>query len=98
MKLSTISVVAAAGVANAAPKILSRADSVQGFDISNYQSDVDFQGAYDSGARFVIIKVRRLRPLSININKLTQPTRPPNQPPTATPASPPTMKEPLMPV
>lgn len=57
MKLSTISLVAAAGAAQAAPKLLSRADGVVGFDISNYQSDVDFQGAYDSGARFVIIKV-----------------------------------------
>jgi GH25 family lysozyme M1 (1,4-beta-N-acetylmuramidase) len=33
--------------------------AVQGFDISHYQSSVDFQGAYDSGARFVIIKVIR---------------------------------------
>ena len=29
---------------------------VQGFDISHYQGNVDFQGAYNSGARFVIIK------------------------------------------
>lgn len=57
MKLSTVSVAAAAGVAQAAPQILSRASGVDGFDISNYQSDVDYQGAYDSGARFVIIKV-----------------------------------------
>lgn len=33
------------------------ADSVQGFDISNYQPNVDFKAAYSSGARFVIIKV-----------------------------------------
>lgn len=32
--------------------------TVQGFDISNYQSSVDFSAAYASGARFVIIKVR----------------------------------------
>ena len=31
--------------------------TVQGFDISAYQTDVDFSGAYSSGARFVIIKV-----------------------------------------
>lgn len=30
---------------------------VQGFDISHYQPNVDFKGAYSSGARFVIIKV-----------------------------------------
>ncbi|PLN86356.1 N,O-diacetylmuramidase [Aspergillus taichungensis] len=29
---------------------------VQGFDISNYQSNVDFAGAYANGARFVMIK------------------------------------------
>ncbi|KAK4246162.1 glycoside hydrolase [Corynascus novoguineensis] len=30
--------------------------AVQGFDISHYQSSVDFAAAYKSGARFVIIK------------------------------------------
>lgn len=30
---------------------------VQGFDISHYQSSVDFNAAYADGARFVIIKV-----------------------------------------
>nr|QNJ46256.1 GH25 muramidase [Gelasinospora cratophora] len=30
--------------------------TVQGFDISHYQSSVNFAGAYSSGARFVIIK------------------------------------------
>lgn len=30
--------------------------SVQGFDISHYQGTVNFAGAYNSGARFVIIK------------------------------------------
>lgn len=35
---------------------LAQAD-IQGFDISHYQSSVDFAGAYSSGARFVIIKV-----------------------------------------
>ncbi len=32
--------------------------AVQGFDISHYQPNVDYSGAYDSGARFVMIKVR----------------------------------------
>ena len=43
-----ISFLAAAGVAHAA---------VQGFDISHYQSSVNYAGAYNSGARFVMIKV-----------------------------------------
>ena len=32
--------------------------TVQGFDISNYQPNVNFASAYSAGARFVIIKVR----------------------------------------
>ncbi|KAH8703118.1 glycoside hydrolase family 25 protein [Talaromyces proteolyticus] len=48
---SAVSVIAASsallGVASA---------SVQGFDISNYQGNIDWSGAYNSGARFVIIK------------------------------------------
>lgn len=36
----------------------ARAAGVQGFDISSYQGTVDFAGAYKSGARFVMIKVR----------------------------------------
>lgn len=31
--------------------------AVQGFDISHYQPNVDFVGAHNAGARFVIIKV-----------------------------------------
>lgn len=31
--------------------------TVQGFDISHYQSSVNFAAAYSAGARFVIIKV-----------------------------------------
>ncbi len=34
----------------------AQAAQVQGFDISNWQSSVDFRAAYNSGARFVIIK------------------------------------------
>lgn len=32
--------------------------SVQGFDISHYQPNVNFAKAYSDGARFVIIKVQ----------------------------------------
>ncbi|KAJ5484203.1 N-O-diacetylmuramidase [Penicillium diatomitis] len=42
MKASLLSLLVAVGVAQA---------SVQGFDISGYQSNVDFAGAYSSGAR-----------------------------------------------
>ena len=60
MKLvSTIGVVAicqAAALAVPADKLEKRA-TIQGFDISHYQSTVNYQGAYNSGARFVIIKV-----------------------------------------
>ncbi|KAL2217289.1 putative N,O-diacetyl muramidase [Thermoascus aurantiacus ATCC 26904] len=45
-----------AGLAAAAPELDKRARGVQGFDISHYQPNVDFKGAYNSGARFVIIK------------------------------------------
>jgi GH25 family lysozyme M1 (1,4-beta-N-acetylmuramidase) len=48
MKTPILSLLVAAGVAQA---------SVQGFDISNYQGNVNFAGAYASGARFVMIKV-----------------------------------------
>lgn len=36
---------------------LEKRATVQGFDISHYQTSVNFKGAYSSGARFVIIKV-----------------------------------------
>lgn len=45
-----------AGMAWANP--VKRSCCIQGFDISSYQPNVDFVGAYDSGARFVMIKVR----------------------------------------
>ncbi|CAF9930720.1 MAG: hypothetical protein HETSPECPRED_007698 [Heterodermia speciosa] len=35
---------------------LEKRSTVQGFDISHYQGTVDFKSAYNSGARFVIIK------------------------------------------
>lgn len=42
--------------ASAAPAGLAVRDTVQGFDISHYQSSVDFTGAYNAGLRFVMIK------------------------------------------
>lgn len=36
--------------------------TVQGFDISNYQPNVDFAAAYKSGARFVMMKARSSLP------------------------------------
>lgn len=71
MKLSTVSIAVALGIASAAPTatLEERISSVQGFDISDYQKTictstpcpagtVDILGAYKSGARFVIIRVR----------------------------------------
>ena len=57
MKLQTISLFVALGFVDAAPSNLEKRATVQGFDISHYQGTVDFQSAYNSGARFVIIKV-----------------------------------------
>lgn len=59
MKLSLLSAATASlGLASAAPNGLkARQSGVQGFDISGWQENVDFSGAYASGARFVIIKV-----------------------------------------
>lgn len=57
MKLSTFSLIASSSLATAAPTNLqSRATGIQGFDISGYQDNVDFPGAYAAGARFVMIK------------------------------------------
>ncbi|KAI4270655.1 MAG: hypothetical protein LQ337_006542 [Flavoplaca oasis] len=39
---------------------LDKRDTVKGFDISHYQPTVNYQGAYNSGARFVIIKTLTL--------------------------------------
>jgi GH25 family lysozyme M1 (1,4-beta-N-acetylmuramidase) len=61
MKSSTIlAAIAVALCPTNAALIEERASGVQGFDISNWQHNVDFSGAYKSGARFVIIKVTRL--------------------------------------
>ena len=52
MKLSLL-IAAAATVGPA----VAASGVVQGFDISAYQPDPDFEAAYKDGARFVIIKV-----------------------------------------
>jgi hypothetical protein len=75
MKLFTISIAVALSITAAAPTatLKERISSVQGFDISNYQKKictstpcptdaVDIPGAYKSGARFVIIRVRSYPP------------------------------------
>ena len=59
MKVSALSVALTLCAASATPITIleERVPSVQGFDISNFQHTVGFQAAYNSGARFVIIKV-----------------------------------------
>ncbi|OAQ65183.1 glycoside hydrolase, family 25, active site protein [Pochonia chlamydosporia 170] len=59
MKTTAISLGLAALVGSVAAspiEIEERAATVKGFDISGYQSNVDFAKAYAGGARFVIIK------------------------------------------
>ena len=60
MRFSTIVTTLVLGVARftIAASIAGRASSVEGFDISNYQPNVNFSAAYKGGARFVIIKVK----------------------------------------
>lgn len=60
--------------------------TVDGFDISGYQESVDFAGAYKSGARFVMIKVRRLHHSQCRRVTANAP-RPPRAPTTPTPNS-----------
>lgn len=36
---------------------IASAETVQGFDVSDYQSSVNWGAAYNSGARYVMIKV-----------------------------------------
>ncbi|KAE8147104.1 glycoside hydrolase superfamily [Aspergillus avenaceus] len=50
MKFTSIALAAAIGLTQAS------AETVQGFDISNHQSTVDYKAAYNDGARFVMIK------------------------------------------
>lgn len=56
MTLSIVTLASLAAAAVAVPTLQKR-DSVYGFDISHYQSSVDFDAAYnDGGLRFVYIK------------------------------------------
>lgn len=58
MKFTTVAALAASlGLASATPVSLEARSTVQGFDISSYQPNVNFKSAYSGGARFVIIKV-----------------------------------------
>ena len=60
MRTSLALALSVAGLAVAAPRrhLEERQSSgLQGFDISHYQTTVDFSGAYSSGVRFVIFKV-----------------------------------------
>ena len=70
MKTTLFASLLALAFTDAAP--LEKRDTVQGFDISHYQGTVNFNGAYSSGARFVIIKVRicLMRRQSRNIGQL----------------------------
>lgn len=91
IKTATLSLLLAAA-ANAGP-LEARASGVQGFDISGYQSDVDFASAYGAGARFVMIKVSNIRSLPMNSPLLTfSLTRPLREPATLINPSPATTK------
>ncbi|KAN0087340.1 Glycoside hydrolase superfamily [Elaphomyces granulatus] len=59
MKFTFACLIATIGLSVAAPAESgpdARSGTVQGFDISAYQTNVNFGAAYQSGARFVIIK------------------------------------------
>ncbi|KAB8074910.1 glycoside hydrolase superfamily [Aspergillus leporis] len=53
MKFSNLALAAAVGLTQT---LEARAETVQGFDISNHQPTVDYKAAYADGARFVMIK------------------------------------------
>lgn len=57
LTIAAVSVYQAVAFALPASSPIEKRETVQGFDISHYQSSVNFRGAYSSGARFVIIKV-----------------------------------------
>ncbi|KAF2760314.1 putative N,O-diacetyl muramidase [Pseudovirgaria hyperparasitica] len=58
MRFSTalFGLLSALSVALASPVGFEKRATVEGFDISHYQSSVDFAGAYNAGLRFVLIK------------------------------------------
>lgn len=85
--VAAVSIYQALAFALPAESPVEKRATVQGFDISHYQSNVNFQGAYNSGARFVIIKVLiRSTPSFPPVTNIN--LRPPKAPPTSTPASP----------
>lgn len=68
-----------AAVAAPLSRPAAKRDTVQGFDISHYQGNVDFAGAYNDGARFVIIKVLQITRLNFleSYEKKFSPLSPP---------------------
>ena len=71
MKVSASLLAIALGLVRAAPVPdfeIEKRSTVQGFDISDYQTSVNFAAAYSSGARFVIIKVRQSNHFSFLYN------------------------------
>ena len=97
MKTTALSLLLTAGAASASP-LESRASGVQGFDISSYQGTVDFSGAYNSGARFVMIKVSFRSPSTILETSIYISHRPQKAQPMSTVPSPATTRGPPMPV
>jgi hypothetical protein len=75
MKFSNLALAAAVGLTQT---LEARAETVQGFDISNHQPTVDYKAAYADGARFVMIKVLRHSPHRSNhaVNIHRQPRAP----------------------
>ncbi|KAL8919743.1 MAG: hypothetical protein Q9208_006609 [Pyrenodesmia sp. 3 TL-2023] len=54
--LAAVSIYQVLAFALPASSPIEKRATVQGFDISHYQANVNYRGAYNSGARFVIIK------------------------------------------
>ncbi|KAI7351828.1 hypothetical protein KC354_g12255 [Hortaea werneckii] len=55
MTSAVVLAILSSAIASPTPN-MKRAGEVQGFDISHYQSNVNFESAYDGGLRFVYIK------------------------------------------
>lgn len=65
-RIAAFTLCQAVALALPSPNLEERA-TVQGFDISHYQANVNFQAAYNSGARFVIIKVLPTAPQPVRL-------------------------------
>jgi hypothetical protein len=63
MRFSAALLLVVLNLVTATPAPLEKRATLQGFDVSHYQPNVNFKAAYNSGARFVIIKVRDDVPL-----------------------------------